>query len=155
MKKSNWLVILMTASLALSFALPVQADQPNMQAAKVDLNNALKSLRKATADKGGHRERAIGLVSQAITAVNKGIEYDRTHNAPGRRNSNFDDHSLRPVSIMPDQPNMMAARSFLNEALASLNRASSDKGGYREQARDFVRQAISEVNAGIEYDRRH
>lgn len=156
MKKSNWLVILMTASLALSFALPVQADQPNMQAAKVDLNNALKSLRKATADKGGHRGLAIDLVSQAITAVNKGIEYDRTHNTPGRRNdSDFDDHSLLPVSIMTDQPNMVAARGFLNEALASLNRASSDKGGYREQARGFVRQAISEVNAGIEYDRKH
>lgn len=36
-----------------------------MQAAKSDLDNAMKSLRNASADKGGHCERAIGLVREA------------------------------------------------------------------------------------------
>lgn len=157
MKTRNLFVILITAVISLSFVLPVRAEQPQMQAAKVNLENALKSLRRASADKGGHRERAIGLVSQAIGAVNRGIEYDRTHITPrrGRRNSDFEENSLLPVSALPDQPHMVTARGLLNNALANLNRATADKGGFREQAMGFVRQAISEVDAGIEYDRTH
>ena len=49
----------------------------------------------------------------------------------------------------------MNARTHLQNALGNLNAASADKGGFREQAIDLVRQAISEVNAGIEYDRRN
>ena len=156
MTKNKLLVTLVTAVISVSFALPVQADQPQMQAAKANLENAMKSLRRATADKGGHREAAIGLVSRAINAVNEGIRYDRTHLTPGRRrNSDFDENSLAPVSAMPDQPNMANARGFLNNALDNLNRATADKGGFRERAIGLVREAINEVNAGIEYDRTH
>lgn len=139
-------------------ALPAHAlDQPRMQAAKSDLENALKYLRKATADKGGHRERAIELASQAITAVNNGIEYDRTHITvrPHRNSSDVDGNNLLAVSARPDQPNMMAAKDYLRNALGNLNRASADKGGYREQAQSLVREAIAEVDLGIEYDRTH
>lgn len=156
MKTKNLLMIFMTVVISVSFVLPVRADQPRMQAAKGDLQNAMKSLNRATADKGGHREKAMGLISKAITAINQGIEYDRTHFTPGRRrNSNFDEGTLRPANIMPDQPNMVAARTSLNNALGELNHASADKGGFREQAIGFVREAINEVNAGIEYDRTH
>ena len=156
MKKRTLFMIMITTVISVSFALPVQADQPQMQAARGNLESAMKSLRRATADKGGHRERAMNLVSRAITAVNKGIEYDRTHFTPRRRpDSTFGENSLLGVSTMPDQPNMVAARSSLNDALANLNRASADKGGFREQALGFTREAISEVNAGIEYDRTH
>ena len=34
-------------------------------------------------------------------------------------------------------------------------KASADKGGYREQAIDSVRDAISETQQGIDYDRRN
>lgn len=150
------LVLLLACSLSVAvFALPAAGpDQPRMHAAKADLENALKSLRKATADKGGHREKAIDLASQAITAVNDGIEYDRTHYTPkGRNNSDSGEESFRPVSIMTDQPNMVDARTFLQNALVNLNKASTDKGGYRERAQTLVRNAIAEVNLGIEYDR--
>lgn len=158
MKKKTVLMMLMTAVISASFVLPVRADQPQMQAAKVELNNAMKFLRRASADKGGHRERAMNLVSQAMAAVQAGINFDRTHFTPGRRgrrNSDFDETSLLSISALPDQPNMEAARTALNNALSSLNRASADKGGHRERAIDLVRSAISEVNAGIEYDRTH
>ena len=137
--------------------LPARAlDQPRMQAAKSDLENAVKYLRRATADKGGHRERAIELASQSITAVNKGIDYDRTHiTVRPRRNSHADSNNLLAISVLPDQPNMVTAKSYLNSALGNLNRASADKGGYREQAMSLIREAISEVDAGIEYDRTH
>lgn len=157
MNKRNLLVILLTAVISLSFVLPVSADQPRMQAARNDLEKAMQSLRKASADKGGHREKAMDLASRAIGAVIRGIEFDRTHFTPGRRRRNieFDENILLSVSAMPDQPNMENARSHLQNALGNLNAASADKGGFREQAIDLVRQAISEVNAGIEYDRKH
>ena len=160
MKKqiSRIFVFLLGVILSVSLlALPARAvDQPRMQAAKSDLDNAMKYLRKASADKGGHRERAMELVSQAITAVNKGIDYDRTHiTVRPRRNSDFDENGLLAVSALSDQPNMMTAKSYLNSALGNLNRASADKGGYREQAESLVRGAINEVDAGIEYDRTH
>jgi hypothetical protein len=77
-------MILMTVVICASVVVRVRADQPRMQAAKVDLENAMKSLNKASADKGGHREKAMNRISKAITAVNQGIEYDRTHFTPGR-----------------------------------------------------------------------
>ncbi len=57
----------------------VSADQGNMIAARRDLNAALTALNNAVADKGGHRENAIGLVKQAIGEVNAGINYANQH----------------------------------------------------------------------------
>jgi hypothetical protein len=51
----------------------VPPDQPNMQAALNDLNNAKRNLEAATADKGGHRAKAIDYVNDAIREVNAGI----------------------------------------------------------------------------------
>ena len=158
MKIKNLLAVIAAVVIVASLAAPISAvDQPRMQAARVDLQNAQNSLRKATADKGGHRERAMELVGQALTAVNNGIEYDRTHFTPGRRrhDSDFDEDSFLPTATPVDQPHMVNARTSLQNAIANLNRATEDKGGYRQQALGFARQAIDEVNAGIEYDRRH
>lgn len=135
-------------------ALTNALDQPMMTAARNDLNKAEKSLRKATADKGGHRERAMNLISQAINEVNRGIEYDR--NTPGdrrrpRRNNNFDENNFVAASF--DQPNMKAAKKYLEDALNHLQRVVADKGGHRERAMDLVRAAIGEVNKGIAFDR--
>ena len=159
MKMKNLFALLAAAAIVASAAAPVSADQPKMQAAKVDLQKAQNSLRRATADKGGHRERALDLVAKAITAVDNGIDYDRTHFTPPRRrhDSDFDKDNFLPATPTPplDQPNMMNARAFLQNAIGNLERASEDKGGYRQQALGFARQALEEVNAGIDYDRRH
>ena len=66
------------------FAFPLRAkaavaDQPHMQAALDALRLARRELEQATADKGGHRAKAIGLVNDAINQVEKGIEFDRKH----------------------------------------------------------------------------
>ena len=53
----------------------VSADQPHMRAALNALRNARNELQLATANKGGHRAKAIDLVNQAITQVEKGIAY--------------------------------------------------------------------------------
>ena len=55
------------------------ADQPHMQAALEHLRLAKVELEKATADKGGHRAKAIALTNDAIAEVERGIAYDRRH----------------------------------------------------------------------------
>lgn len=54
------------------------ADQPHMQAALTALESARNNLDRATADKGGHRAKAIDLVRDAINEVKKGIEAGRS-----------------------------------------------------------------------------
>jgi hypothetical protein len=53
------------------------AAQPHMNAALNHLRSAHRELDAATSDKGGHRARAIGLVRDAISEVEAGIEYGR------------------------------------------------------------------------------
>src|SRR5258705_10441482 len=59
------------------------------------------------------------------------------------------------AGAMPDQPYMQAARRSLMTARNELQRATPDKGGHRANAIRLVNSAITEVNLGINYDRRH
>jgi hypothetical protein len=59
------------------------------------------------------------------------------------------------AGAVPDQPNMQAARGNLITARNELQKATPDKGGHRVNAIGLVNSAIAEVNAGIEFDRRH
>lgn len=58
-------------------------------------------------------------------------------------------------AIPPDQPFMEAARTDLQRARAELQLATRDKAGHRGKAVNLVSQAIGEVNAGIQFARRH
>jgi hypothetical protein len=72
--------VLLCAVLVSGFLLGrASADQPHMQAALEHLRAAKGELEKAEADKGGHRVKALGLVNDAISQVEKGIGYDRRH----------------------------------------------------------------------------
>ncbi|HXE73418.1 MAG TPA: hypothetical protein VNO81_12235 [Candidatus Nitrosotenuis sp.] len=53
------------------------ANQPHMAAALNDLYSARDELQVAEHDKGGHRERALQLVNQAIDQVEMGIAAGR------------------------------------------------------------------------------
>ena len=128
---------LLLASAAASAFVP---DQPRMQSARADLQAARAQLRSATADKGGHRAKALEQIEAAITEVNEGIRFDRRH----------DDEAFSP-----DQPRMEAALDKLRSARSNLEAASDDKGGHRVKAIEHVNKAIDEVKKGIEYDRTH
>jgi hypothetical protein len=123
------------SAVTIAAAVP---DQPFMQAARADLQTAKRELQRATANKGGHRANAISSVNQAIAQVNAGIDYDRRHNQAVR------------IAGTPDQPHMTAALAALESAKNNLERATSDKGGHRAKALDFVKDAISEVKKGID-----
>ncbi|MBB3559170.1 hypothetical protein FHX06_000467 [Rhizobium sp. BK512] len=60
-------------------ASPAMANQGNMDAAMRALENALAALRRATPNKGGHKERAVGLIEQAMAEVQAGIAYAAEH----------------------------------------------------------------------------
>jgi hypothetical protein len=60
------------------------AYQGNMERALGSLHQALGSLRESTANKGGHRGRAMELVQQAIEETQAGIDFADDHGGGGR-----------------------------------------------------------------------
>jgi hypothetical protein len=66
-------------SLLGAYAESAKANQGNMERALVALNEALNSLRESTPNKGGNRERAMGLVRNAITETQAGIDFAARH----------------------------------------------------------------------------
>lgn len=56
-------------------AKTASAYQGNMEHALAELFQANEALRQATPNKGGHRERAMELIQQAIIQVQQGIEF--------------------------------------------------------------------------------
>ena len=80
MRRSVIRGLLLVLVLAAGFiAGQLSAAQPHMQAALKNLRQARANLNSASADKGGHRNRAIDLVNQAIDQVEAGVAYDRHH----------------------------------------------------------------------------
>jgi hypothetical protein len=55
--------------------------------------------------------------------------------------------------VMAAQPHMTAALGHLQRAETQLERAQPDKGGHRSKALSLIRQAMTEVQNGIVYDR--
>lgn len=54
-----------------------------------------------------------------------------------------------------DQPHMEAALDALKSARRELDAATADKGGHRGNALRLVKQAIVEVERGIDFAKRH
>lgn len=69
------------AALGIGFAGGTVAAerQPHMRAALRALTTAKVQLQEANADKGGHREKALRLVNEAIGEVQAGVRYDNRH----------------------------------------------------------------------------
>jgi hypothetical protein len=70
----------LAACVAYTTIAPAHADaQPKMQAALTALESARASLDAASADKGGHRAKALQATREAIEETRKGIAYDNSH----------------------------------------------------------------------------
>jgi hypothetical protein len=65
---------LTTGAAGLAVATLAEGQQPHMQNALRALNTAKTQLQNAVPDKAGHREKAMGLVGQAIEQVQQGIQ---------------------------------------------------------------------------------
>jgi hypothetical protein len=68
--------VTIASSLGIGYAIGAQ---PHMQETIALLQNARSELTAATPNKGGHRERALALIDQAIAEVNAGINFGATH----------------------------------------------------------------------------
>jgi hypothetical protein len=73
------LMLLFVGVFLISFIAGCASGQPHMQSALDHLMAAKSELQAATTDKGGHRVRAIELVDEAISEVERGMEYARHH----------------------------------------------------------------------------
>ena len=62
---------------------------------------------------------------------------------------------LIPAAVADRQPLMKDALRDLQKAARTLDRATPDKGGHRVKAIALTKQAIDEVQAGIDYDNTH
>ena len=71
--KSPVALLLIGIAGAIAGACVAMAAQPNMQAALGSLQAARAELVRATPNKGGHRERAIGFLDSAIGETKAGI----------------------------------------------------------------------------------
>ena len=132
-KRIPGVVILLVSLAAIGYA-----DQPRMQTARTNLQQARAQLQRATPNKGGHRAKAIDYINAAISEVNQGINFDRRHNQ----------HAILSPAL--DQPHMQAALDLLYAAKANLEAASTNKGGHRVKALGYVNNAIDEVKKGID-----
>jgi hypothetical protein len=66
----------LAASMGIGYAIGAQ---PHMEAGVGLLQNARAEIAAATPNKGGHREKALGLIDQAIAEVRAGIAFAATH----------------------------------------------------------------------------
>jgi hypothetical protein len=62
----------LAASVGIGYAIGAQ---PHMNETVALLQSARAELAQATPNKGGHRERALGLIDQAIAEVRAGIAF--------------------------------------------------------------------------------
>ena len=131
--------------------------QPKMQAAMQALQQARGEAEAAAPNKGGHREAAIGLIQQAMNAVNNGMQYAAAH--PTEIGEAEGAAAPEPVDeAVPGaegQPHMWRAVVELREARRQLREAKHDKGGYRVQAMALVQQAIGQLREGIRFANTH
>jgi len=127
--------------------------QPKMQAALAALQRADVSLERATPNKGGHRERAIQLVRQAMGAVDAGMRYAAAHSTEvgAAEGPALPEPVDQNVQGAERQPNMAQAVVELREARRQLREARADKGGYRVQALSLIEQALAQVWEGIRF----
>ncbi len=132
-------LLLLCASATVGYA-----DQPYMQAARTNLQQARAQLQAATRNKAGHRVKALEYVDAALSEVNAGIRFDRRHNHAQRVIGEI----IAATSL--DQPHMQAALDYLRQAKSNLESATADKGGHRVKAIDLVNKAIDETKKGID-----
>jgi hypothetical protein len=130
--------------------------QPKMQAALQALEQGRAETQAASPNKGGHREQALGVIDQAISAVKAGMQYAAMH--PNEVGMAEGPAVPEPVSeSVPGaerQPHMWRAVVSLREARRQLLEAKHDKGGYRVQALTLTQQAIEQLREGIAFANR-
>jgi hypothetical protein len=112
---------------------------PQYRLAITAMQTAMGDLNKAGNKWGGHKATAVNAINQALTTCGGSA------NQPGAANSAAAD----PSSAMQD------AITQLTSAKNHLGKATNDWGGRREKAISAIDQALSELQAGVDYAKSH
>jgi hypothetical protein len=79
MKMKKIVLLVMSYALVACVTSIAVGAQPFMNGALISLQEARSQLVQANSNKGGHRDRAINLIDQAIIETNLGINYAAGH----------------------------------------------------------------------------
>lgn len=112
---------------------------PQYRLAITAMQTAIGDLNKAGNKWGGHKGTAVSAINQALTTCGGSASQ------PGAANSAAAD----PSSAMQD------AITQLTSAKNHLGKAANDWGGRREKAITAIDQALSELQAGVDYAKSH
>jgi tetratricopeptide (TPR) repeat protein len=120
---------------------------PHMHHALYELAESRKELKEAAHDFGGHREKALKDVDEAIVQMEKALE------AAG------DKYVPRPpekdvYKKYEFHPHIHHALHELAEARKELKEAGHDFGGHREKSLEKVDHAIKQLELALKFDRR-
>jgi L-lactate utilization protein LutB len=120
---------------------------PHMQHAVYELAETQKELKEAAHDFGGHREKALKAVDEAVGQMEKALE------AAGDKY----------VAKAPEKevykgyefhPHIHHAIHELREAHKELKEAKHDFGGHREKAVEKVDHAIKQLEIALKFDKK-
>lgn len=123
-----------------STAAPTGSIPPRIQDGITTMLSARASLEKAGNKWGGHRQTAIKLIDQALQACGQ---------------TETPDNEEVKSTPADESPAMQAALTQLTNAQADFQNAKNPWDGRRDQALALVKQALSEVQAGIDYAKSH
>jgi len=133
-----------------------RGENREMLAAMALCTRALGTMRSALPIYQGHRVKAMAATRDAIHLIRQGLQFNRNN----RGNAGVDALAVPTADNEPlgrfareqiqrSNAKMALAARLLNQARERLEAASDDYGGFRNQARDKVLEALREIDAAL------
>ncbi len=120
---------------------------PYMHHALYELAESRKELKEAAHDFGGHREKALKAVDEAISQMEKALEAAGDKYVPKAPEKDvYKDYEFHP--------HIHHAIHELNEAHKELKEAKHDFGGHREKAIEKVDHAQRQLELALKFARK-
>ena len=120
---------------------------PAMHHAIYELAESKKEIKDASHDFGGHREKALVAVDEAITHMEKALEAAGDKYVPKAPEKDV-------YKQYEFHPHIHHAIHELKEARRELKDAKHDFGGQREKALEKVDHAIKQLETALKFDRK-
>jgi hypothetical protein len=120
---------------------------PHMHHALYELAESRKELKEAAHDFGGHREKALKAIDEAIVQMERALEAAGDKYVPRAPEKEV----YRKYEF---HPHIHHALHELEETRRELKEAKHDFGGHREKALEKVDHAIRQLELALKYARR-
>jgi len=120
---------------------------PYMHHALYELAESRKEMKEAAHDFGGHREKALKAVDEAIVQMEKALEGAGDKYVPKAPDKDV-------YKGYEFHPHIHHALHELREAHKELKEAKHDFGGHREKALEKVDHAIKQLELALKFDKK-